>query len=168
MKKVIIVLVILVVIVAVTAMLNREGLGEKVASQANALLYVKADGAETEVDFATIQELPEKEFAAVLKRSGKPPVDVTYTGVQLHDILEKLQVQTEDKTQVITKAVDGYTVALSMAEVLEDDNVYIVYQRDGEDLGTKEDGGSGPYQVVIRQDQFGQRWNKYLMEIELQ
>lgn len=168
MKKVAIVLVILVIIVAVTALLNREGLQGKVASQEDALLYVKADGEEVEVDFATILELPEKEFPAVLKRSGKAPVDTTYTGVQLKDLLAKLAVKTDSKTQVITKAVDGYTVALTMAEVLADDNVYIVYKRDGEDLGTKEEGGSGPYQVVIREDQFGQRWNKYLMEIELQ
>ncbi|NLZ93607.1 MAG: molybdopterin-dependent oxidoreductase [Firmicutes bacterium] len=168
MKKVIIVLVILIIIVAVTAVLNRESLREKAASQADAILYIKADGVETEVDFATIKELPEKEFPAVLKSSGKPPVDTSYTGVQLKDLLAKLEVKTDGKKQVITKAVDGYTVALSMEEVLIDDNVYIVYKRDGKDLGTKEKGGSGPYQVVIRNDQFGQRWNKYLMEIELQ
>ncbi|HZK24789.1 MAG TPA: molybdopterin-dependent oxidoreductase [Oscillospiraceae bacterium] len=168
MKKVVIVLVILVVIVAITAMLNRDDLGEKVASQENALLYLKADNSETKVDFATMQELPEVEFPAVLKRSGKAPVDTSYAGVELKALLAKLEINTDDKTQIITKAVDGYTVALSLAEVLADDNVYIVYKRDGEDLGTKEDGGSGPYQLVIREDSFGQRWNKYLMEIELQ
>ncbi|HAA38383.1 MAG TPA: hypothetical protein DCE00_05875 [Firmicutes bacterium] len=168
MKKIVIILLVLAVVVAVTAMLNREGLEEKKASQENALLYVKADGKEIEVDFATIKELPEAEFPAVLKSSGKPPVDTSYTGVELKALLEKLEIDTAGKTQVITKAVDGYTVALSLAEVLEDDNVYIVYKRDGKDLGAREEGGSGPYQIVIRKDQFGQRWNKYLMEIELQ
>ena len=104
----------------------------------------------------------------MLKSSGKPPVDTSYTGVELKALLENLEIDTAGKTQVITKAVDGYTVALSLAEVLEDDNVYIVYKRDGKDLGAREEGGSGPYQIVIRKDQFGQRWNKYLMEIELQ
>ncbi|NLZ39280.1 MAG: molybdopterin-dependent oxidoreductase [Firmicutes bacterium] len=168
MKKVVIVLVVLLIIVAVTAFLNRESLKDKAASQEKAILYIKADGKEMEVDFATIKELPEKEFPAVLKSSGKPPVDTSYTGVQLKDLLAKLEIKTADKKQVITKAVDGYTVALSMEEVLLDDNVYIVYKRDGKDLGTREEGGSGPYQIVIRGDQFGQRWNKYLMEIELQ
>lgn len=167
MKKVGIIIIVLALIVAVTAVLNREGLKEKALSQQNAILLIVADGIETEVDFPTIQELPDYTFDAVLKSSGKAPVDTSYTGVQLKDILEASEIHLDGKTQVITKAVDGYTVALSMEEVLEDDNVYIIYKRDGEDLGTREDGGSGPYQVVIRKDQFGQRWNKYLMEIEV-
>lgn len=28
--------------------------------------------------------------------------------------------------------------------------------------------GSGPYQIIIRKDQFSQRWAKYVLEIELQ
>jgi DMSO/TMAO reductase YedYZ molybdopterin-dependent catalytic subunit len=167
LKKVIIILVVLVLIVGVTALLNRQGIEEKAASQRDAILFIVSDNFEAQVDFDTILELKEVEFQAVLRSSGKPAVDTTFTGVQLKDILEKVGAKTDGKTQVITKAVDGYVVALSMDEVLEDDNVYIVYKRDGKDLGRKEEGGSGPYQVVIRKDQFGQRWNKFLMEIEL-
>jgi hypothetical protein len=166
-KKVIIILLLLVVIVGVTAVLNRTGIEEKVASQRDAILYIVSNDFEAQVDFGTIMELQEVEFPAVLKKSGQPAVDTSYTGVQLNDVFRKIGVNTEEKTQVITKAVDGYVVALSMKEVLEDDNVYIVYRRDGKDLGRKEDGGSGPYQIVIRKDPFGQRWNKFLMEIEL-
>ena len=139
------------------AYLNREGMGDKILSQQNAILTIVADGKEYEVTFDDILALEEIEFPAVLKSSGKPPVDTTYTGVELKAILAQQEIATEGKTQVITKAVDGYTVALSLEEVLEDDNVYIVYKRDGKDLGTREEGGSGPYQVVVRQDQFGQR-----------
>lgn len=65
-------------------------------------------------------------------------------------------------------AADGYTVALTGDEVRMEDNVYIVYEQAGKDLGIREDGGTGPYRLIIRKDEFAQRWNKYLMEIELQ
>ncbi|NLM51584.1 MAG: molybdopterin-dependent oxidoreductase [Firmicutes bacterium] len=168
MKKVIVILVILAVIVGVFAYLNKEGVRDKALSQQNAILIIVADGKEYEVTFAEILALEAVEFPAVLRSSGKPPVDTTYTGVELKDILAQKGITTEGKTQVITKAVDGYTVALSLEEVLADDNVYVVYKRDGKDLGAREEGGSGPYQIVIRQDEFGQRWTKFLMEIELQ
>ncbi|HHU29205.1 MAG TPA: molybdopterin-dependent oxidoreductase [Firmicutes bacterium] len=167
MKKVAIILILLIVIVGVFAFLNREGLKDKKLSQENAIITIVADGTEYEVSFTEIQELEEVEFPAALRSSGKPPVDTSYTGVELKDILEKKGIETTGKTQVITKAIDGYSVALSMEEVLANDNVYVVYKRDGKDLGTKEEGGSGPYQIVIRQDEFGQRWNKFLMEIEI-
>ncbi|MBT9150994.1 MAG: hypothetical protein DDT40_01175 [candidate division WS2 bacterium] len=167
MKKVIIIFAVLALVVGVTALLNRQGIKEKAFSQRDAILFIKSDNFEAQVDFDTILELKEVEFPAVLRRSGRPAVDTSYTGVQLKDLLEKVGARTEGKSQVITKAVDGYVVALSMEEVLEEDNVYIVYKRDGEDLGRKEDGGSGPYQLIIRKDPFAQRWNKFLMEIEI-
>lgn len=167
MKKVIIIFAVLALVVGVTALLNRQGIKEKAFSQRDAILFIKSDNFEAQVDFDTILELKEVEFPAVLRRSGRPAVDTSYTGVQLKDLLEKVGAKTEGKSQVITKAVDGYVVALSMEEVLEEDNVYIVYKRDGEDLGRKEDGGSGPYQLIIRKDPFAQRWNKFLMEIEI-
>jgi len=167
LKKVALILAVLIVVIGVTAMLNRKGAEEKAASQRDAILHITAGDFAAEVDFDTILSLEEVEFPAILKRSGKPAVDTSYTGVQLKDILIEAGASTNGITQVITKAVDGYVVVLSLEEVLEDDNVYVVYKRDGEDLGSKEDGGSGPYQVVIRSDPFGQRWNKFLMEIEL-
>ena len=168
MRKVWIVVAVLLVVVAVTAVLNRERLKEKIAGQENAILYLAADGTEYEISFAIILELEEKEFPAVLRSSGKPQVDTSYTGVQLKDLLAKAGINTEGKSQVVTKAADGYTVALTMEEVLQEDDVYICYKRDGKPLGTREEGGSGPYQLVIRKDEFGQRWNKYLLEIEVQ
>jgi hypothetical protein len=168
LKRVIIAVSVLLLIVVVFAFINKKGLEDKISSQKNAILYIKSGQTELKADFDTIKELEETEFAAVSKSSGKPPVDVTYIGVQLKDLLEKMEISTAGKTQVITKAVDGYTVALSIEEVLDDENVYIVYKRDGKDLGTREEGGSGPYQIVIRKDEFSQRWTKYLMEIELQ
>src|SRR5690554_6428563 len=116
MKKVVIVLIVLALIVGVTAFLNREGMKDKALSQENAILIIVADGAEHAVTFDEIQELEEAEYSAVLKSSGKEGVDTTFTGVALKDILAAEGIDVESKSQVITKAVDGYTVALSMEE----------------------------------------------------
>ena len=63
--------------------------------------------------------------------------------------------------------IDGYAAALSMDKVMDDDNVYLAYKRDGELLGTKTDGGNGPYQLIISKDKFSQYWVKFAYQGEL-
>ncbi len=168
MKKIYIIVLILAVAVGITAWLNRGDLEEKKRSQEDAILLLADADEEIEIKFEDILELPQNEFDAVLRSSGKAPVDTSFKGVELHSIMSANGIDLTTVTQVVTISVDGYTVALSGDEVRALDNVYIVFERDGEDLGTREAGGSGPYQLVIRQDEFGQRWNKYLMRIEVQ
>ncbi|MBA1334485.1 MAG: hypothetical protein HPY66_2334 [Firmicutes bacterium] len=170
MKKIVIAAVaILVIIVGITAYMNRGDLAAKQDSQDNAILIIKSDGAEVaRVDMEYIKTLGEVEFDANIKSSGQDPEKHSFAGVPLKNVFDSQNIPTEGKTMVIVKAVDGYTSALNMDEVLEDDNVYLAYKRDGEPLGRKEDGGSGPYQVIIRKDPFSQRWCKFVMEIELQ
>ena len=168
MKRIGIIILILLIAVGVTAWLNREDLEERQRSQEDAILLVTYGGEEMEVTFDDILVLPRVEFDAVLRTSARPPVDTSYTGVEMSQLLEAAGVDLDAVNQVVTRAVDGYTVALTGEEVRMADNVYIVYERYGEDLGTREDGGSGPYQMVIREDEFGQRWNKFLMRIEVE
>ena len=103
MKKVAIILILLIVIVGVFAFLNREGLKDKKLSQENAIITIVADGTEYEVSFTEIQELEEVEFPAVLRSSGKPPVDTSYTGVELKDILEKRELKPQAKPRLLPK-----------------------------------------------------------------
>lgn len=170
MKRTItIVLLVLIVIVGITAYLNRGYVEDKEAMIENHTFVIKNNGEEVEtVDLTMIEGLGVEEFNANLKSSGKDPVEHSYKGVALKDILAAKDQSLENKTQVIIRSIDGYTVALSAEEVAEDDNVYVVFEIDGEALGTKEDGGSGPYQVIIRKDPFGQRWAKFVVEVELQ
>jgi hypothetical protein len=71
-------------------------------------------------------------------------------------------------SRAVIKGVDGYAVALTSNEVLQDDNVYLVFEKDGKQMKGKKRGGSGPYQVIIRQDQFSQRWCKFVTEIVME
>lgn len=170
MKKMIaIVISILIVVVGITAYLNREEIKDKEVMIENHSFVIMENGKEVDiVELGLLEDLSPEEFKANLKSSGKDPVEHTYKGVMLKDVLASKGQSLEDKSQVIIRSVDGYTVALSPEEVAEDENVYIVYEMDGKPLGTKEDGGSGPYQVVIRKDPFGQRWAKFVVEVELQ
>ncbi|MDZ7837619.1 MAG: hypothetical protein U5N58_06515 [Actinomycetota bacterium] len=45
--------------------------------------------------------------------------------------------------------------------------MYIAIEKDGQPLGDKDSGGSGPYQIIVKKDTFSQRWCKFLVELEL-
>lgn len=81
-----------------------------------------------------------------------------YTGVLLREFFEASGVDLQAFGEVVARAADQYQVALLAKEVLEDDDVYLVYKINGVPLSPREEGGSGPYRVVIRSDEFGQRW----------
>jgi len=69
---------------------------------------------------------------------------------------------------VTFNASDGYRIILSAEEIAEPSNVYLTFERDGEILKSKKEGGNGPFQLVIRRDPFSQRWIKHVNEIILQ
>ncbi len=166
-RSIIIIIIVLALIVGVFAFINRSMIKDKKEVHENAEVLIVGHGNEAKLTLTDIKELGEEEFTADLKSSGKAAEEHTYTGVPVKNLLEKVDINLKDNGQVIVKAVDGYTVALDSNEVLEEDNVYIAYEIDGESFGSKEDGGSGPYQVIIRKDQFSQRWCKHVVEIEV-
>ncbi|MFW5992017.1 MAG: molybdopterin-dependent oxidoreductase [Halanaerobiaceae bacterium] len=167
-KKILMAIVVLIIIVGVTAYLNQDSIADKKEMQENALVSIQENGEEMEkVSLEQIVELGEVTFDKELDTSDSDPVLHTYTGIPLINLIEEAGVDLADKTQVIVKAADGYTVAMSLEEVREEDNVYLVYKEDGEYLKGKSEGGSGPLKTVIRKDQFGQRWCKFLIEVNV-
>lgn len=167
-KKILIVIVVLVLIVGVTAFLNQRGVEEKKKMQREVLLSLQEDGKELKrVDLSYIKEQGEKTFSKNLDTNDSGPVEHSYTGVPLKNILTSVDIKLSGKEQVIVKSVDGYTVALGLEEVKKDDNVYIVYKTDDSYLKPKSKGGTGPLRIVIREDQFGQRWAKFVTEVNV-
>ena len=165
---IIIIIAVLAIALGVTAYLNMGNISEKKALQENAILAIKSGDKElAEVNMELITGLGEEEFKANLKKSGKPPVEHSYTGVPMKNLFAELEIDTANITTVVLKAIDGYSSALTLDEVMEDDNVYIVYKMDGESLGNAENGGDGPYLALIRKDPYSQRWCKLLTEIDL-
>lgn len=170
MKKTVGIMIIgLLAVVAVTAYLNRGVVAEKEEVQEKAILTIKKEGKEMNtMDMEQIKLLGSVEFDADLKASGKEAENHQYTGALLKNIFDACDIAIHEENQVVVKAVDGYTVALTGKEVLEEDHVYLSYAMDGEPLGKKEDGGKGPYQVILRKDPFSQRWCKFVVELEVQ
>ena len=74
----------------------------------------------------------------------------------------------DNDARVIARASDGYTAAFSADEIRTGGNILVAYAKDGTDLGTMDDGGTGPFRMIIRDDAFGTRGTKYLIEIEIE
>ncbi len=167
-KALIIAIAVLVLVVAVLGFLNRDQLAGKQALVENPALVLQAKGEELAViSLDQIRALGEEEFPITLQSSGKPPRDLELTGVSLKAIAYDIDPTLPDRAeQVVVRAIDGYTVAYTVEEVLMDEHIYLVYLEDGKPLGTKADGGSGPLMMVPRQDEFGQRWCKFVVEVD--
>lgn len=164
-----IIIVILVLIIGVLAMVNKDTFSEKAQLNNDAIFAVMDAGVEIKTyTMSEISALGETTFKANLKSSGNDPIEYEYTGVLLKTILEDAGLSFENKDSAIVSAIDGYVVAVSMEKLLDDSNVYLAYKRAGELIGTREDGGDGPYQMIISKDQFSQYWCKYAYSIDLQ
>lgn len=107
-------------------------------------------------------------FPAVVRSSGSKPVETEYKGIELIKLFDSLNVDITSYSKVTFNASDGYRIILSMEEIKEPSNVYLTFERDGEILKSKKQGGNGPFQLVIRRDPFSQRWIKHVNEIILE
>ena len=129
-----------------------------------------ADGGIATATLDEIREMGAEAFEATLRTTSAPPATYTYTGVPLSRIIRRVigEEALAEAYQVVARAADGYAVAFSVADVLAADNLHVVFERDGRPLPPRESGGPGPMQLVVRRDGFGQRWCKYLAEVEIQ
>jgi len=154
--------------VVVLALLNREYIAPKKEAQDAGVFFLHAGDKEYTVTMDDIEALSPFDIDANYKKSGQAPETKTYRGVSLKATVESLGIDPSAFQSVSFAAVDGYTSALTIDEAMDDGNCYIVVSMDGKPLGTKEDGGSGPFMMILAHDQFSQRWCKFLLEIKLQ
>ncbi|MTI54747.1 hypothetical protein [Geosporobacter ferrireducens] len=107
-------------------------------------------------------------FPAVVRSSGQKPVETSYKGIELSKLFSSLDIELSNIEKVTFNAADGYRVILSIEELKEPGNTYLTFERNGAHLKSKKQGGSGPFQLVIRRDPFSQRWIKHVDEIILE
>ncbi|MEL7646909.1 MAG: molybdopterin-dependent oxidoreductase [Sedimentibacter sp.] len=107
-------------------------------------------------------------FSAVVRSSGEKPVEAEFRGLEMTILLTSLGIDIHEASKITFSASDGYRVAMKTEEVMEPGNVYIAFERDGEAMRSKKQGGSGPYQLIIRKDPFSQRWVKHVDEIVIE
>ncbi len=166
-RIVIIALIVCVAAIAVLLFLNRDNIAAGRWAQQNATLTFAVTGQDDiEVDYDYICSLPATDFAATIRSSGQTPEEVIYTGVLLQDVLDDLDIDISGCQGIRVYAADGYAIAAQIDDVLDRDNVYLAYKIDGEVMKNRDQGGWGPYQIIIREDSFSQRWAKYVMKIE--
>lgn len=161
------IIVVLSAIIYFSLKLSQKSIEERKKTLENAEIVLVFGEEEKILNIDTIGAIGKEEFEAVLDTSTTDASLHKYTGVELKDVFSHFNIEIDDKKAVILTGVDGYSVAYSIDDVLEDSNIYIAYMEDGKYLGTRKDGGRGPYESIIASDQFSNRRCKWLIEIEV-
>lgn len=115
-----------------------------------------------------VQALPKVEKKVTINSASEGKTTDVWTGASMKDVLDQVDPQLlQNAGQVLTRAEDGFTSALTAEEILASDDVLIAYQQNGELLKGKTEGGFGPFRLILAQDPFGNRMTKYLNELEI-
>lgn len=160
---------VLILAVAVLAYLNQQSLRGLDQSAENPQLIISREGEKVaSIDLEEMKTLGVEEIETTLRSSGSPPRDDTYRGIPLGLVLSHVDPGLlEEAGQVTARAADGYVVAYSAEELARPDHLYVIFERGGQRLKGKAQGGDGPLLLMARQDEFGQRWCKFLVEVSV-
>lgn len=144
----------------------------------NQIITIKVKGEKIgDYSFEQLTELSAAvTFDAIYKPSSNPtPVTRSYSGIYLKDLLEKLDIDLTDKTSVKFTGGDGMQKSYTIADVLEENNVYITSHVNGKPFNKgiqtlantmpEEDGG--PFVVIKAKEQFSNNRVKLLASIEV-
>jgi hypothetical protein len=156
-------IVLLCLLVAAFSFLNRDRTGLKEGT-----VVIKAgDNTLSSFTVEDLQKLPVIEKKTTI-HSSRGSTEHSFTGTPLAAVLSSVDpALTQNYIKVVARGIDGYSSVINMSEVLQPDNVYIVYADSGRPLKTKT-GGEGSMQVIISGDEFGQRFTYWLVSLELQ
>lgn len=176
-KNALIALIIVVVLVilfgVVLFFFLRENKGNREQYEKREIA-ITIEGQKTSYTFEDLSNLSAPvEFDAVYKPSNKQPIDKSYTGIELRDLLEKLGVDIEAIKQVTFVAKDGFEKVYRAEDVRKEGNVYIANKVNGKPFNegidplayNKEQEDGGPFVVIKAEDKFSQNRVKMLVEI---
>jgi len=167
MKKIILLIILIsLVIVGCQSQSEPEETGDILYPEATITL-VDLEGNQLEVTLEELVDYGEVNFVAKKDTSTSDPIEYDYTGILLKDVFEEMEISIEGISGVVVSALDGYKVTIAAEKIEQDDNVYLTYKKEGQWLENKENGGSGPIQLIVSNDQFSQYWCKYVTSIEL-
>lgn len=103
------------------------------------------------------------EFNATYKRKVGPAIDKQYTGIPLSTIISNSNIKLNDSDTVSIIAQDQYQIDLTVSEVNESNNAYIVIKENSSLLSNEQ----GPYMIVLRKDELSTRWVKQIVKINI-
>lgn len=163
-KVVILAIVFLFAAVAVLAQLNRPA--DK--PDASRIKVFIANEAVATLTLADLQAMPLSELDKEIVSSGGDNQAGLFTGVALRALLDASAPGWEQNASSVTcRASDNFTTAFTVDEVLAEGNILVAYALDGELLPSQEEGGKGPFRLVVRDDAFGNRSTYWLCCVEV-
>jgi len=166
-KIVVSIIVVLIIGLTIFSFLNRGDLELKQKLQSNEEFQINYDGKTITVTMDDMINLNPVEFEANYDTSTTNGEIIEFSGVEIKNILDKYKIKIDEKNVIEVKALDGYSSALTGSEVSTNGNTYICLLKEGKPLGTKSDGGMGPYLMIVKSSQFSQRWCKFVQEINI-
>jgi electron transport complex protein RnfG len=91
-----------------------------------------------------------------------------FRGTLLSNVMNLAEPELmKDYRWALAVGVDDYISGISIEEISAENNVYIMYEDNGEPL-LKKNGEPGAMRVVVLNDTFGQRFTNHLIEIVLE
>ena len=163
---IIISLVVLIALIAVFAILNKNSL--PMPSEGNALLVFSEDNTKIEFTMDEIKELQSIEFEKTISSSKEDDESGLFTGIPLEVLLDEINPEWEDLyTEFIFIGEDSFVSSVFASDVSVEENVIVVFEKDGTPLPSRDEGGKGPLRIVVRDDPFGNRSTYLLKTIEL-
>lgn len=169
LKKWILPLLILLLTISsvVLVSINKIQTEERLAALGEDEVKVTVHGQEVaRFNLETVKELPKIVINEGLNTStGKE--DVVFGGILLSEAFQSIGFDYTLYEQITYKAIDGYVSQGTVSE-LDSNMVYLVYERNGiQNLG-KTQGGTGPMEIVITDQEFSLRNCKFLNEINFE
>lgn len=169
-----VILVVLALLFGVTLFFFMKDNEDNVQQYEKREIAITINGERKVYTFEELTEISQPvDFKAIYKPSNKEPIEKTYTGIELKELLEKLGADLENMNQVTFTAKDGFQKVYRADDVRKEDNVYVAYLVNGKPFNEgidakayeKEQEDGGPYVVIKAEDQVSQNRVKMLVEI---
>ena len=97
-----------------------------------------------------------------------------FTGVRVSEILAFTGFDYSEASSIAFFSYDGFSTGISLSDAMSEGS-FIIFEQDGQSLaenpnvhGNRRLWGYAPFQLVLLDDMFPQRWARYLIEIVLQ
>ena len=120
-----------------------------------------------EITLNEIRELPSVRRSMSI-HSTAGVTQHNFRGTLLSNVLELADPEIKDSYKWLRAVgVDDYISDITMDEVQMENNVYLMYEDNGEPLPMK-NGEPGAMRLVVQGDMFGQRFTNYVLEIVLE
>lgn len=166
-KPIIGICLLLAAVLALFLWLNRDNITAMRELQENAQLRFSFGGEEKLLGMQELVSLPQQDKDMIQRSATFGNGKYTYTCISLADALELAGCELERADLAVITGADGYAAALSGAE-LRKELGWLAIMRDGMPLGNKLTGGTGPFQLVVDDDVFAQRWVRYVSTVEVE